>query len=192
LSKIGDVVSDGGGKFDSKDLGSIFHPKGRNLMGDTESGDFESVSKDHRVFTVEPKVFLAHFFFDSLDNADLGFLDVAVEKISQLDLSSFDETLVGEHKMFSGESESGIGARSGDLESADTMLDVRNPSEKVTFVAEVWEANPRAVALFEREGWSSTGVKYSRMWLNGKVPVAQQHGGYAEKNCFAIFDAGEG
>jgi hypothetical protein len=60
------------------------------------------------------------------------------------------------------------------------------------FVAEVWPSNPDAVKVFEDAGWEWAGMDYHRMWLHGKVPEAQQSGGKAEKEMFAVFDAGEG
>ena len=68
----------------------------------------------------------------------------------------------------------------------------RVEKEKGTFMAEVWPQNPEAVGIFEDAGWQYAGIEYNRMWLNGLVPKEQQPGGLAEKQCFAIFDAGEG
>jgi hypothetical protein len=68
----------------------------------------------------------------------------------------------------------------------------RVEKEKGTFIAEVWPQNPEANAVFEGAGWKYAGIDYYRMWLNGLVPKQQQPGGLAEKQCFAIFDAGEG
>jgi hypothetical protein len=131
LEEISDVVSNRRGKLDSENLGGVFHPQRRDFVCLSESGGFVTVGKDDRVFTIQSKVFLSHLFFDSLDNTDLGLLDVTVEKISQSHLGSFDQTLVGEDEMLFGESQSGVGARSGDLESTDTMFDVRNSTRWV-------------------------------------------------------------
>jgi len=68
----------------------------------------------------------------------------------------------------------------------------RVEKEEGTFIAEVWSQNPEANAVFEGAGWRYAGMDYHRMWLNGLVPKEQQPGGLAEKQCFAIFDAGEG
>ena len=68
----------------------------------------------------------------------------------------------------------------------------RVEKENGTFMAEVWPQNPEANAIFEGVGWIYTGIDYYRMWLNGLVPKEQQPGGLAEKQCFAVFDAGEG
>jgi hypothetical protein len=68
----------------------------------------------------------------------------------------------------------------------------RVEKEDGTFMAEVWPQNPEANAIFEAAGWMYAGMDYYRMWLNGRVPEEQQPGGLAEKQCFAIFDAGEG
>jgi hypothetical protein len=60
------------------------------------------------------------------------------------------------------------------------------------FIAEVWVQNEQACRVFEEAGWTNVGVDYHRMWLNGKVPEAQQPGGKADKEVYAMFDAGEG
>jgi ribosomal protein S18 acetylase RimI-like enzyme len=80
-------------------------------------------------------------------------------------------------------------------EGADLLLRTamkRVEKEKGRFIAEVWPQNPEAVGIFEGAGWKYAGMDYYRMWLNGMVPKEQQPGGLAEKQCFAIFDAGEG
>jgi hypothetical protein len=64
--------------------------------------------------------------------------------------------------------------------------------EKGTFIAEVWPQNPEANGVFEDAGWKYAGIDYHRMWLNGLAPKEQLSGGLAEKECFAVFDAGEG
>ncbi|KAE9974943.1 hypothetical protein BLS_008619 [Venturia inaequalis] len=61
-----------------------------------------------------------------------------------------------------------------------------------SFIAEVWPQNELACKVFEEAGWTNVGVDYHRMWLNGKVPAAQHPGGKADKEVYAIFDAGEG
>ena len=58
--------------------------------------------------------------------------------------------------------------------------------------AEIWPQNPEAVAVFEKVGWKHAGLEYRRMWLNGKIPQAQQPGGTADKQAYAMFDAAEG
>lgn len=68
----------------------------------------------------------------------------------------------------------------------------RVEKEKGRFMAEVWPQNPDAVGIFESAGWKYSGIDYYRMWLKGVVPEQQLPGGLAEKQCFAIFDAGEG
>jgi hypothetical protein len=68
----------------------------------------------------------------------------------------------------------------------------RMEAEDGSFIAEVWAENKQACKVFEEAGWTNVGVDYHRMWLNGKVPEAQQPGGKAEKEAYAIFDAGEG
>jgi Acetyltransferase (GNAT) domain len=68
----------------------------------------------------------------------------------------------------------------------------RVENEKGTFVAEVWPNNKEALGLFESLGWKYSGMDYHRMWLDGKVPKEQDEGGLAERQCFAVFDAGEG
>jgi hypothetical protein len=60
-----------------------------------------------------------------------------------------------------------------------------------SFIAEVWYSNVDAVAVFEESGWEWCNVDYHRMWLHGNVPGAQQAGGKAEKEMFAIFDAAQ-
>ncbi|TID14518.1 hypothetical protein E6O75_ATG08664 [Venturia nashicola] len=65
-------------------------------------------------------------------------------------------------------------------------------AEDGNFVAEVWAQNELACKVFEKAGWKNVGVDYHRMWLNAKVPAAQQPGGKADKEVYAIFDAGEG
>jgi hypothetical protein len=80
-------------------------------------------------------------------------------------------------------------------EQADFLLRTamrRLEVEEGSFIAEVWQENEQAVKLFEDAGWTYSGVDYHRMWLNGKVPEAQLLGGKAEKEMFAVFDAGEG
>lgn len=74
---------------------------------------------------------------------------------------------------------------------------LRNAMKRVeeqegTFIAEVWPQNPEATKVFENAGWKYAGMDYHRMWLNGVVPKEQQPGGTADKQCYAIFDAGEG
>jgi hypothetical protein len=59
------------------------------------------------------------------------------------------------------------------------------------YIAEVWYSNPDAVAAFEESGWEWCNIDYHRMWLHGNVPKAQQAGGTAEKEMFAIFDAAQ-
>lgn len=68
----------------------------------------------------------------------------------------------------------------------------RLEAEDGNFVAEVWAQNEQACQVFEEAGWTNVGVDYHRMWLNGKVPEAQQPGGKADKEAYAMFDAGEG
>ena len=68
----------------------------------------------------------------------------------------------------------------------------RLESEDGSFIAEVWTQNHGAIAVFEESGWECAGLDYHRMWLNGIVPDAQQHGGKADSDVFAMFDAGEG
>jgi hypothetical protein len=68
----------------------------------------------------------------------------------------------------------------------------RLEAEDGSFIAEVWQENKQAVKVFEDAGWTYAGVEYHRMWLDGKVPDAQQPGGKAETEMFAVFDAGEG
>ena len=80
-------------------------------------------------------------------------------------------------------------------EKADLLLRTamkRVEKEQGTFIAEVWPQNPEANEIFEEAGWKYAGIDYHRMWLNGVVPMEQRPGGLAEKECFAIFDAGEG
>ncbi|KAF2675515.1 hypothetical protein BT63DRAFT_420713 [Microthyrium microscopicum] len=60
------------------------------------------------------------------------------------------------------------------------------------FIAELWEGNKSAEKVFTEAGFHEFVVHYHRMWLNGKVPEAQQPGGKADKEVYAIFDAGEG
>lgn len=61
-----------------------------------------------------------------------------------------------------------------------------------SYITETWPGNPDAVAVFEESGWTWAGVDYHRMWLDGKVPEAQQKGGKADKEMYAIFDAAQG
>lgn len=61
-----------------------------------------------------------------------------------------------------------------------------------SFIAEMWLKNEKAIEVFEDAGWESLGLEYHRMWLDGNVPEAQQAGGKAEREMFAVFDAGEG
>jgi len=68
----------------------------------------------------------------------------------------------------------------------------RVEKEEGTFIAEVWPQNPEAINVFEKAGWKYAGVDYHRMWLHGVVPKAQQPGGTASKQCFAVFDAAQG
>jgi GNAT superfamily N-acetyltransferase len=64
--------------------------------------------------------------------------------------------------------------------------------ETGTFVAEIFGSNEQGMKVFEELGWEYTGMEYHRMWLNGKVPVAQQEGGTGVKGMYAIFDAASG
>jgi hypothetical protein len=68
----------------------------------------------------------------------------------------------------------------------------RLEAEDGSLIAEVWQENKEAVKIFEDAGWTYAGLEYHRMWLDGRVPEAQQPGGKAEKEMFAVFDAGEG
>lgn len=68
----------------------------------------------------------------------------------------------------------------------------RVEKEEGTFIAEVWPQNEEVNGVFEGAGWKYAGMDYHRMWLNGEVPKEQQPGGTADKQCYAIFDAGEG
>ncbi|KAK6001974.1 hypothetical protein QM012_002464 [Aureobasidium pullulans] len=61
-----------------------------------------------------------------------------------------------------------------------------------TITAEIWDGNPHAVKLFEMLGWSSLGVDYHRMWLQGKATPQQSQGGLAHTGMYAIFDAAIG
>jgi hypothetical protein len=61
-----------------------------------------------------------------------------------------------------------------------------------SFITEVWAQNEQACKVFEEAGWTNVGVDYHRMWLDGKVPEAQKPGGRADKEAYAMFDAGEG
>lgn len=63
----------------------------------------------------------------------------------------------------------------------------RLEGEEGSFIAEVWAQNGLACEVFEDAGWTNVGVDYHRMWLNGKVPD-----GKADKEIYAMFDAGEG
>jgi hypothetical protein len=45
--------------------------------------------------------------------------------------------------------------------------------------------------VFEEAGWTWLEVDYHRMWLGGRVPDAQQSGGRADKEMWAVFDAGQ-
>jgi Acetyltransferase (GNAT) domain len=63
---------------------------------------------------------------------------------------------------------------------------------KAGFIVEVWPQNKDAIKAFEDEGFTHVGVDYHRMWLDGKVPDAQQQDGKASTLCYAVFDAGEG
>lgn len=67
----------------------------------------------------------------------------------------------------------------------------RLQAEDGSYIAEVWYSNPNAVAVFEEFGWEWCNIDYHRMWLHGRVPEAQQAGGKAEKEMFAIFDAAQ-
>ena len=60
-----------------------------------------------------------------------------------------------------------------------------------SFIAEVWGSNEEAMGVFEEAGWEYSGMDYYRMWLDGRVPVEQQKGGKAEKEMWAVFDAGQ-
>jgi len=68
----------------------------------------------------------------------------------------------------------------------------RLESEDGNFIVEVWPQNEQAVKVFEEAGWSNVGIDYHRMWLNGVVPEPQRAGGKADKEVYAMFDAGEG
>jgi hypothetical protein len=61
-----------------------------------------------------------------------------------------------------------------------------------TMIVEAWPANEAAVPVFEEAGFAPLGIDYHRMWLHGAVPPEQQAGGRAERDVYAIFDAGEG
>jgi GNAT superfamily N-acetyltransferase len=81
------------------------------------------------------------------------------------------------------------------LDRAELLLRtamMRLEGETGTFIAETWPQNHQAVGLFEGLGWAYAGIDYHRMWLHGKVPEQQRPGGTAERQMFAIFDAGEG
>ena len=60
-----------------------------------------------------------------------------------------------------------------------------------SFIAEVWGSNAEAVDVFEEAGWEYSGMDYHRMWLGGRVPEQQQKGGKAEREMWAVFDAGQ-
>jgi hypothetical protein len=68
----------------------------------------------------------------------------------------------------------------------------RLESEDGSYIAEIWAGNTAAIKVFEDAGWSYAGIDYHRMWLDGRVPEAQQPGGKADKEVYAMFDAGAG
>lgn len=68
----------------------------------------------------------------------------------------------------------------------------RLEAEDGGFIAEAWAQNELACKIFKDAGWTNVGLDYHRMWLNGKAPEAQQSGGKADKEVYAMFDAGEG
>ncbi|KAG9667330.1 hypothetical protein KCU95_g17980, partial [Aureobasidium melanogenum] len=82
------------------------------------------------------------------------------------------------------------------IENASTTLNMPQPREEnsatYTITAEIWDGNPQAVKLFEMLGWSSVGVDYHRMWVNGRATPQQSKGGLAHTGMYAIFDAAIG
>jgi GNAT superfamily N-acetyltransferase len=67
----------------------------------------------------------------------------------------------------------------------------RLQAEPGSLIAEVWGGNKEAVGVFEEAGWKWLEIDYHRMWLNGKVPGEQKEGGRAEREMWAVFDAGQ-
>jgi GNAT superfamily N-acetyltransferase len=68
----------------------------------------------------------------------------------------------------------------------------RPASSPPTMVVEAWPANEAAIPVFEEAGFVQLGIDYHRMWLHGAAPPEQLAGGRAERDAYAIFDAGEG
>ncbi|KAF2401051.1 hypothetical protein EJ06DRAFT_556501 [Trichodelitschia bisporula] len=77
------------------------------------------------------------------------------------------------------------------MEGAKTKFPEQAKKAK-SFVAETWLGNAHASSIFDSAGFAWVGVDYHRMWLNGVVPEAQQAGGRADTDAFAMFDAGQG
>ncbi|RFU82177.1 hypothetical protein TARUN_10 [Trichoderma arundinaceum] len=61
-----------------------------------------------------------------------------------------------------------------------------------SLIAEIFGPNENGMRIFSDLGWQWAGLDYHRMWLDGRVPVEQQHGEQGPKGMFAIFDASEG
>lgn len=64
--------------------------------------------------------------------------------------------------------------------------------DQASLSVEVWTGNPEAEATFQNLGWKDSGLKYYRMWTDGKATSEQSAGGIAHKSVFAIFDAAVG
>jgi len=104
------------GSVNSKNLGSIFHPHGRNSVEDSKSGCLVSTSQDVALFTVKPKIGLSIFLLHLGNLAWNLFVHVSEEEVSNFDGASSDKTSMGIDQVFMSESKLSR-ARGGNLDT---------------------------------------------------------------------------
>jgi len=96
-------------------------------MEDSKSGGFVTIGKNFRVFAVQTEVFLAKFDFNLGNFTSVLFFNVRVQKVTNFNVGSRFEAIVGVDQMVVSQSESSR-AGGGDL---DTVVedDVRNDTD---------------------------------------------------------------
>lgn len=74
-------------------------------MSNTKSGGLEAISQNNTFFTVQTKIFLVKFRYNSKNFTEVSFIEGSVQKITLGDRASSDEASLGVDQMFVGEAE---------------------------------------------------------------------------------------
>jgi len=90
-----------------------------------ESGGFHSICKDDTLFTIQTKVSLIVFFFDSFHFAKSVFREILENHVSNGNSACFDESSLSEEEMLFGETNSFVLTTCMDFDSM-RLDDMRN------------------------------------------------------------------